>query len=89
MSDHHITPLRTYLVIASCLFFLSGVTVWVSYIDLGSFNIVLAMFVATVKASLVAFFFMHLLWDDKKKLSFIFNVFNVFWNFCSNYNDRY
>ena len=68
MSDHHITPLRTYLVIASCLFFLSGVTVWVSYIDLGSFNIVLAMFVATVKASLVAFFFMHLLWDDKKNL---------------------
>ena len=47
MSDHHITPLKTYLVIASCLFFLSGVTVWVSYIDLGSFNIVLAMFVAT------------------------------------------
>ena len=68
MSDHHITPLRTYLVIASCLFFLSGVTVWVSYIDLGSFNIVLAMFVATVKASLVACFFMHLLWDDKKNL---------------------
>ena len=26
------------------------------------------MFVATVKASLVAFFFMHLLWDDKKNL---------------------
>ena len=29
----------------------------------------LAMFVATVKASLVAFFFMHLLWDDKKNLT--------------------
>ena len=27
------------------------------------------MFVATVKASLVAFFFMHLLWDDKKNLT--------------------
>jgi len=68
MSEHHITPLRTYLIIAASLLFLSGVTVWVSYIDLGSFNIVLAMFVATVKASLVAFFFMHLLWDDKKNL---------------------
>ena len=69
MSEHHITPLRTYLIIAASLLFLSGVTVWVSYIDLGSFNIVLAMFVATVKASLVAFFFMHLLWDDKKNLT--------------------
>ena len=71
MSEHHITPLRTYLIIAASLLFLSGVTVWVSYIDLGSFNIVLAMFVATVKASLVAFFFMHLLWDDKKNLTII------------------
>ncbi len=43
--------------IAASLLFLSGVTVWVSYIDLGSFNIVLAMIVATIKASLVAFYF--------------------------------
>ena len=27
------------------------------------------MLVATIKASLVAFFFMHLLWDDKKNLT--------------------
>ena len=52
MSEHHITPLRTYLIIAASLLFLSGVTVWVSYIDLGSFNIVLAMLVATVKATI-------------------------------------
>ena len=89
MSEHHITPLRTYLIIAASLLFLSGVTVWVSYIDLGSFNIVLAMFVATVKASLVAFFFMHLLWDDKKKSHYVFNVFNVFWYFCNYHHARY
>ena len=69
MSENHITPLRTYLIIASLLLFLSGVTVWVSYVDLGPLNIVVAMLVATVKASLVAFFFMHLLWDDKKNLT--------------------
>ena len=69
MSEHHITPLRTYLIIASLLLFLSAVTVWVSYVDLGPLNIVVAMLVATVKASLVAFFFMHLLWDDKKNLT--------------------
>ena len=69
MSEHHITPLRTYLIIAATLLFLSGVTVWVSYVDLGALNIVVAMLVATLKASLVAFFFMHLLWDDKKNLT--------------------
>ena len=66
MSEHHITPLSTYLTIAASLLFLSGVTVWVSYVDLGPLNIVVAMLVATIKASLVAFFFMHLLWDDKR-----------------------
>ena len=49
MSEHHITPLRTYLIIAASLLFLSGVTVWVSYIDLGSFNIVLLCLLQLLK----------------------------------------
>ena len=58
MSEHHITPLKTYLVIAgSTMSCLTAVTVWVSYFDFGSFNIVIAMGVATVKATLVALFF--------------------------------
>ena len=67
--QHHITPLSTYLAIATTLLFLSGVTVWVSYVDLGAMNIVIAMLIATTKATLVALFFMHLLWDDKKLLT--------------------
>ena len=62
MSEHHITPLRTYLIIAATLLFLSGVTVWVSYFDFGPLNIIIAMGVASLKATLVALFFMHLLW---------------------------
>jgi cytochrome c oxidase subunit 4 len=69
MSEHHITPLKTYLAVAGTLFLLTAVTVWVSYFDFGSFNIVIAMGVATLKASIVALFFMHLLWDDKKNLT--------------------
>lgn len=69
MSENHITPLRTYLTIAGTLFLLSGVTVWVSYFDFGSFNIIIAMGVASLKATLVALYFMHLLWDDKKNLT--------------------
>ena len=69
MSEHHITPLKTYLVIAGALFCLTAITVWVSYFDFGSLNIIIAMGVATFKATLVALFFMHLLWDDKKNLT--------------------
>ncbi|HJO21330.1 MAG TPA: cytochrome C oxidase subunit IV family protein [Candidatus Marinimicrobia bacterium] len=69
MSEHHITPLRTYLIIAGILLFLSGLTVWVSYFDFGPLNVIIAMGVASLKATLVALFFMHLLWDDKKNLT--------------------
>ena len=48
MSEHHITPLKTYLIIASLLLFLSGVTEWVSYVDLGPLNIVVAMLVLSL-----------------------------------------
>jgi cytochrome c oxidase subunit 4 len=38
-------------------------TVKVSYYDFGSANIIIAMLIATMKASLVAAFFMHLRYD--------------------------
>ena len=70
MSEHHhITPLKIYLRVAGILFFLTAVTVWVSYVDLGFLNIVVALLIAGTKASIVALFFMHLLWDDKKNLT--------------------
>jgi cytochrome c oxidase subunit 4 len=43
---------------------LTAVTVYVSYVDVGMFNIVVAMGVASVKATLVALFFMHLKFED-------------------------
>ena len=70
MSEHHhIIPLKIYFTVAGILFFLTGVTVWVSYIDLGFLNIVIALLIAGTKATIVALFFMHLLWDDKKNLT--------------------
>ena len=70
MSEHHhITPLKIYFRVAGILFFFTAVTVWVSYIDLGFLNIVVALLIAGTKASIVALFFMHLLWDDKKNLT--------------------
>ena len=42
---------------------LTGITVGAAYIDLGSGNVVVALIIATGKASLVALFFMHLRWE--------------------------
>lgn len=61
----HITPLKTYLGVAAALMVLTVITVAVSFIDLGGFNIVIALIIASIKATLVGFFFMHLYYDNK------------------------
>ena len=61
----HVLPLRTYLGVAAALFILTAVTVWVSLIDLGCWNAIVAVGVASIKALLVALIFMHLKYDKK------------------------
>lgn len=54
------------ILAATCiaLFVLTAITYYTAvYINLGEFNIWLAMLIATIKASLVCMFFMHLRWD--------------------------
>jgi len=51
---------RTYFVTLVALLILTIITVAASYVDFGAGNIVIALFIATVKASLVALIFMHL-----------------------------
>ena len=65
---HHITPLSIYHGIFGGLLVLTVVTVWIAQFDFGVANTFIAMLVATVKASLVAFFFMHLLHDERLNL---------------------
>lgn len=65
---HHITPLWIYVGVWLALMFLTAVTVWVAQFDFGAFNAVVAMGVATVKASLVALIFMGLWWDERFNL---------------------
>src|SRR5580692_366510 len=59
----HISPSRFYWGIFGALVLLTVATVKVSYYDFGSANIVIALLIATLKASLVAAFFMHLRHD--------------------------
>jgi len=51
---------RTGIAVFAALLLLTVVTVLVSYVDLGLWNTVVALLIASVKASLVALFFMHL-----------------------------
>jgi len=48
------------LLVFAALLLLTVVTVLVSYVDLGLGNVAVALLIASVKASLVALFFMHL-----------------------------
>lgn len=67
--DEHVLPLKIYFGVAGALLFLTVVTVAVSYVDFGVFNMVIAMAIAATKASLVALVFMHLYWDNKLYLT--------------------
>lgn len=60
----HIVPRSIYLGVLSALLVLTVITVAVSRFDFGSMNLVVAMAVASVKAMLVALFFMHLKYEN-------------------------
>ena len=59
----HVSSTQFYVGIFAALVCLTILTVKVSYYDFGSANILIAMAIATTKASLVATFFMHLRHD--------------------------
>lgn len=60
----HIATARFYWGIFGALVVLTLLTVKVSYYDFGSANILIALLIATMKAGLVATFFMHLRHDS-------------------------
>ena len=64
-NEPHILPLSLYLGIGAILICLTVVTVIVAGIHFGPYNLLIAMAIAVVKASLVALYFMHLKYDNK------------------------
>jgi cytochrome c oxidase subunit 4 len=62
---NHVLPLETYLAVAGALMVLTAVTVTVSFVHFGAWNLVVAMAIAATKAIMVALFFMHLKYDNK------------------------
>ena len=80
MSDHSTDiskHIRGYMIVGGTLLVGTILTVLASYVDLGhSWNIVLALIIATAKASLVALFFMHLI--SERQMIYIVLAFTAF-----------
>lgn len=73
---HGHSPLRYYLVWFALLAF-TALTVFTAQQDLGGANLPLALAIATIKATLVVLFFMHL-WDSEGVMKLVFSVSVVF-----------
>lgn len=59
----HVVPLKVLFAVLATLLVLTYVTVAVTNFDFGNFNLWIALAIATVKASLVLLYFMHLRYD--------------------------
>jgi len=60
----HILPLKYYFITLGALLVLTILTVAAAYQDFGAMNLVVAMVIASIKALLVALFFMHLKYEN-------------------------
>ncbi|MEM4271008.1 MAG: cytochrome C oxidase subunit IV family protein [Candidatus Pacearchaeota archaeon] len=61
---HHVIPIPVYVGVLIVLLIGTVITVWVAQYDFGAWNTIIAMLVATIKASFVLGFFMHLKYDN-------------------------
>ena len=74
--DVHIVSPKLYLGIFLALLALTATTVAASFVELYVFNVVVALAIAVIKASLVVLFFMHVKYSPKlTKLTVISGLF--------------
>jgi cytochrome c oxidase subunit IV len=102
MADHsadvkhseHVVSGGLYWLIWAILICATFLTAWVATVDLGIFNTVVALIIATCKASIVVLFFMHVKYTSEKMTKAIL-VSAVFWLFLllflslADYSTRY
>lgn len=61
--NDHIGAYSTYLLVWAALMLLLAATIAVAKLNITSYSVLLNLFIATVKAGLVLFFFMHLKYE--------------------------
>jgi cytochrome c oxidase subunit 4 len=76
VSEHIVSP-KIYAVIFFTLMLGTGITVWAAFQNFGQYNIVIALAIATFKATLVVLYFMHARYSPKRTQLVI--VCSIFW----------
>ncbi len=76
-NTHHIVPIPVYIGVFLALIVGTVITTLIAYVDLGRFNIVVALTIAVCKATLVVLFFMHVKYSPK--LTKLVVICGVFW----------
>ncbi|MBI3768330.1 MAG: cytochrome C oxidase subunit IV family protein [Deltaproteobacteria bacterium] len=76
MTEHaaphaHVVPLAVYFGVFIALLVFTGATTAIAFVDLGRFNVAVALTIAVVKASLVLLYFMHLRYTSRLTLVFV------------------
>jgi cytochrome c oxidase subunit 4 len=74
---HHIVPTRVYYTIFGILMLCTLLTVRIAFIDLGPLNVVAALGIAVLKATLVVLFFMHAKYSSKLTWAVVLG--SIFW----------
>ena len=77
MSEHPVAPVRSYVYVFLALIVLTFTTVAVSFLELGEWNVVAAITIAVIKATLVVLFFMHV--KEGTSLTKLTAVAGFFW----------
>jgi len=72
-----IVPTKTYFKVAISLLVLFVLTVVIAYIDLGAWNIIVALIIATMKALFVVLYFMHVRYSSR--VTWVFAIAGFFW----------
>jgi len=77
MTSTHIPTARILVIVWAALICLTWTTVGISYIELGEWNVVVALIIALIKVSLVAWIFMGVRFSTK--LTRLFVVAGLVW----------
>ena len=72
---HHPGP-KTFIIVWVALTILAALTVYIAQFHFGDWNVVVAMVIASIKATIVALYFMHLKYEDK--LTWVYALYPLF-----------
>ena len=70
-SSSNSSPLKTYIAVWIALLAGTGLTVYAATLDLAPYNAAVALAIASIKATLVALFFMHVLHAGEKMVKVV------------------